>query len=331
MNLRPTRRLTAFALLSLIASLLLVDEASAAHVTCGQTIVANTTLDSDVGPCPGTGIIVGASNITLNLNGHRVFATAGVPGEGAGIHLVGRSGVRIINGTVEFFDAGIAIEGGGSNTVQGMTLNRNEGDSTTDFGDGLALNASHDNVIQGNTVTRNAPYDGIGLFGSGGSDRNRIMGNVVTDNVGTRTIGPHGPTEEDDGIRLENGSQFNVVSGNTVLRNGLDGIAVFFQSTDNIIQGNDVRENGFHEGTTRPGDGIRVFTQANRTLVQGNQSFGNASNGIEINSQQNRILANQTGANVSFDLFDTNAGGTCDANVWAGNTFTTAAPPCTTL
>ncbi len=44
-----------------------------------------------LGPCTGIGLIVGADNITLNLGGHRVFATTGT-GEGAGILLEDRQG-----------------------------------------------------------------------------------------------------------------------------------------------------------------------------------------------------------------------------------------------
>lgn len=37
-------------------------------MTCGQTILVSTVLDSNVGPC-ATGITIGADNITLDLNG----------------------------------------------------------------------------------------------------------------------------------------------------------------------------------------------------------------------------------------------------------------------
>ncbi len=305
--------------------------ASAAHVGCGMTITTNTTLDSDVGPCSGEGIIVGADNITLDLNGHRVFGVVGVPGEGAGIHLTGRTGVTVKNGSVRYFDAGVAIEGGGNNQIQALTVDRNEGDSSTDFGDGIAINASNDNIIQGNTVTRNAPYDGIGLFGTGGSDRNQILNNTISNNEGLRTIGPHGTTEEDDGVRLENGSQFNVVRANTIERNGLDGIGVFFQSTDNQLIGNTIRRNGFHEPPPpptldRPGEGIRVFVQADRTLIRGNTTTGNAARGIRVDSLNNQIRANTSLGNVFEDLYDSNTG--CDANVWQGNTFGTRNQTC---
>src|ERR671915_2326466 len=89
----------------------LVGTASAAHVGCGQTITQNTVLDSNVGPCSGDGIIIGANNITLDLNGFTVSGTA-APGEGAGILLESRTGVTVRNGTVTLFDAGVVVDGG---------------------------------------------------------------------------------------------------------------------------------------------------------------------------------------------------------------------------
>jgi hypothetical protein len=44
--------------------------ALASHVRCGDTITANTTLDSDLLDCAGDGIGIGADGITLDLNGH---------------------------------------------------------------------------------------------------------------------------------------------------------------------------------------------------------------------------------------------------------------------
>ena len=46
--------------------------ALANHVSCGATIVADTTLDSDLVNCPNNGIVIGAEDITLDLNGHRI-------------------------------------------------------------------------------------------------------------------------------------------------------------------------------------------------------------------------------------------------------------------
>ena len=41
-------------------------------VECGDTITADTTLDSDLTGCPNNGIVIGADDITLDLNGHTI-------------------------------------------------------------------------------------------------------------------------------------------------------------------------------------------------------------------------------------------------------------------
>jgi hypothetical protein len=41
--------------------------ALATHVSCGDTITTDTTLDSDLIDCPGNGIVIGSDNITLDL------------------------------------------------------------------------------------------------------------------------------------------------------------------------------------------------------------------------------------------------------------------------
>ena len=47
-------------------------QALASHVGCGDTITADTTLDSDLVNCPNNGIVIGAEDVTLDLNGHRI-------------------------------------------------------------------------------------------------------------------------------------------------------------------------------------------------------------------------------------------------------------------
>jgi parallel beta-helix repeat protein len=135
---------------------------------------------------------------------------------------------------------------------------------------------------------------------------------------------------------VEPAVQFTTIVNNLVMGSGLDGISLFRTASDNTVQHNRVEENGFHTAAHRKGDGIRVFSD--RNLVQDNSSFGNAADGIGVGFRtprgvivpavQNRILDNDTGGNVLFDLHDFNLN--CDSNVWSGNTFQTADPPCTT-
>lgn len=336
-------RLTRIGVLApLLLGSALVGTASAAHVACGQTITQSTVLDSDVGPCPGDGIIVGANNITLDLNGFTVFGTA-APGDGAGILIQGRTGVTVRNGRVTLFDAGVAIIGGSGNTVTGLTVQENIGTGGTDFGDGIALFSSSGNTIRGNTAQHNGPYDGIGLVGN--SDNNVVDGNVsqgnniAFDQAHTGHMGFPGGTMDDHGIRVEGpGVNGNIISNNTVEGNGLDGILVFgfAANTGNTLRGNIVRGNGFHQKMHRTGSGI--ITGGGSTLVENNFSQGNAASGIRVNSTNNTIRSNTAVQNArfvnqatiatggAFDLMDTRAN--CDANVWQANTYGTRNQPC---
>jgi hypothetical protein len=73
------RRLLANLLAALAAATFLALSASQAlanHVQCGDVITQDTTLDSDLIDCPGDGLVIGADNVTLDLNGHTIDGSA---------------------------------------------------------------------------------------------------------------------------------------------------------------------------------------------------------------------------------------------------------------
>lgn len=291
---------------------------------CGQLVTRNLTLTGDLGPCPGDGLVVGADDITINLNGYRVLGTDG-PTNGVGIRLTGRKGVTVKGaavegrpaGTVSGFGAGIAIIGGSKNTVEGVEVRDNFGPASTFeaiFGDGIGLFFSSDNKIMRNVVANNGIYDGIAVVGVG-SHRNLISNNQVTntDNLGVR--GPVGM-----GIILNpflaeslprEASLFdNQIVGNTVRDNANSGISNI-SNVNGIIVDNVVETNG-RASRVFPANGIGV--QANQlaqldtnVLVQGNRVIGNGSvtstgapfqgDGINIVSSGNRVLNNEVHAN----------------------------------
>lgn len=335
-----SRRLSVAAALALAFSVMAVPTASAAHVTCGTVITQDTTLDSNVGPCADGGVTIATDNVTLDLNGFTIFGVAGVPGDGVGVLVDGRTGVTVTNGTVRDFDGGIALEGGSGNTVSKVKALNNVGSGLiSDYGDGIALNGSNNNTVIDSQASGNGPYDGIGMFN--GSSGNLIKRNLVTDNNLPNTAAPpvghhSGGTVEDDGIRVEPNSNNNSIINNTVLRNGLDGIALFPRTSGNKVNDNVVEGNGFHDVTHRKGDGIRLFggsstvPGSSNNFVENNAVRNNAAHGIFVGNfaVTNKILTNMTGANVVWDLFDGNSN--CDQNVWLGNTFDKAFPACTT-
>lgn len=311
--------------------------AAPASLKCGTVITQSTTLRANVGPCSSGGLVIGADNITLDLNGFAVQGRANRTGDGVGIRLTGRTGVTVTKGRVTDFDAGVALEGGSANTLTGLLVKDNIGTTKRgDFGDGIAVSASSGNTIRGNNVIHNGPYDGIGLFGP--SSENLIEDNVISGNDVQFVA--------DDGIRIEGpGATNNTVRGNSVSASTLDGIAVFSDqgtgnlNTGNVIEDNLVVGNGFGLLGARPGDGIRTFLRANETIIRNNTVRDNAGSGILIasGSLRNQITGNTAIGNARqaradsprFDLHDVNIDPQpCDANVWSGNVYGTANQTC---
>ena len=298
--------------------------ASAAHVTCGQLVTTSITLDSNLGPCPGDGLIVVADNVTIDLNGFTISAANGA-GDNAGIS-IGRlagppttpggtpiaplavSGVTVKNGTVQGFDAGVVIAGvvaedgtqtGGGNTVQNLTIQNNVNDQLAppcNLGEGIAIFNSDDNRILGNTLLNNGPYGGISVIED--SDRNLISGNVVTGhNLRGRGGSGCGNLNQSSGIRLEGpGANDNIVENNRVTLSGLAGIALHGyvcnpgpnEDATDPNTGNIIRRNTVLNGEQ---DGIAFLEQGPATVVC--PAFGNT---VERNiSSNNGSLAGSGG------------------------------------
>ena len=320
-------------------------------LTCGQTITQSTTLTANVGPCTNNGIIVGANNITLDLNGFRIFGTAGISGDGAGVLLQNRTGVTVQNGEITDFDGGVVILGGSGNTVTQIRARNNLGraNGTTGpnalYGDGILVQGSSSNRIISNHTDNNGPFSGIGVI-RGDSDHpamapadapfNLIQGNTVTNNVACRRAS----TCDNDGIRIEPNVTDTQIIGNQVIGNGLDGISLFGGTTRNLVSRNNVSANGYLGAV--PGDGIRVFGSGN--TIEFNTAHRNRAAGISVarrtgqfgsfpatnpNGRNNVLRGNQAFGNGVFDLWDSNRNPDCDGNVWTGNTAGTVSPPCT--
>lgn len=324
--------------------------ASGATLSCGQTITESTVLDNDLSGCANNGIIIGADNITLDLNGHTVAGTP-ASGDQGGVVLVGRTGVTVTNGTVTSFDVGVVIEGGSGNTVLGVNAIGNISFSGTvnRGGDGIAILSSSNNRIVKNNTVNNGPFSGVGIYSvvdaahpratTGTSSGNVVEANVVERNIQART--PNNVAFNDNiGIRLEPGNTGNFILNNRVNNNGLDGITLFQRNTFTTVRGNVVTGNGFFRTTARRGNGIGLqIGGANDNLVENNQVARNADNGIVVRngSMRNTIRNNTAVQNAvlppasqtfgpTFDLLDNNLN--CDANVWRDNRFVTAFPAC---
>jgi hypothetical protein len=141
-------------------------EASASHVDCGDTITADTTLDSDLVDCPNNGIVIGADSITLDLNGHTIDGD-GTLFEGCdpqqepcddGVANNGHDGVTVRHGSVRDFAIGVLVGNARHMRIGDISSSRHLlfGFALFDSGPSLVRNSSgHHNV---------APEgDGIGI------------------------------------------------------------------------------------------------------------------------------------------------------------------------
>jgi large repetitive protein len=229
-------------------------QALASSVSCGATITTNTKLDSDLTNCPSNGIVIGADNITLDLNGHTVGGD-GVPADPAdsciddgvcdlGIsNSAGHVGVTIKGGSVSGFDEGLFVRGN-ENRIQGIATANNStfglllGDSTRsridhnssvdDGVSGILMFDSSDSRIDHNSVAGTTGY-AMPVFGS---SHNGIEQNVLRD--------------DQHGILLESsdaheGSNDNEIRANRISHGGSIEIA---HSSDNRVEENDLTDSG---------------------------------------------------------------------------------------
>lgn len=218
--------------------------------SCGAKITGNLTLTNDLSKCAGDGLVVGADNITIDLNGHTLDGTGNAAS--AGVRVAGFSGVIVKGGVIREFGRGIWLVGAENNQILGNTVRK-----STD--EGIFANESSDNaVIAHNTISGSGVgsesiwADGIDARGDGV----KIRGNTVG-------------TSRDDGIDA-NGNDVRV-RNNTVDGNGADGIDV--DGHDSLIENNLATDNG--------DDGIGVGANALQVTVKDNTANQNYDLGIQ--------------------------------------------------
>jgi parallel beta-helix repeat protein len=269
--------------------------ALAVHVSCGDTITTDTTLDSDLVDCPNNGIIIGADDITLDLNGHVIDGDGQAvdpcpQGEVCdfGIANDGHAGVRITRGTVQDFAFGVILSNARTNRLSHLfafdnvlsgillaeTVRTSVRESVTirnggpDSGVGITLFESRNNTIVDNTAMDNAEL-GIHLIRS---DNNLIGHNLVRDNP-------------EDGIIVQ--GDRNQIVRNEVRRNSIT--ITLFTANPHAI-GNVVRRNRVHHA---PRGGISIDAGIERTLVKRNHVFRAGGHGIIVGNPTTTLTRNE--------------------------------------
>ncbi len=235
--------------------------ASASHVSCGDTITADATLDSDLVDCPNNGIVIGADDITLDLNGHRVdgdgteFAGC-VKGEfcDEGLLNDGHDGITVRDGSVREFADGAFILSARHNRMLGISSSKN-----VFFG--FLVVESARSVIRNSSGSNNLvpDGDGMGLFGS---RHVRVVNNSFRNNPGP-------------GIHVEDSTD-NLIKGNLFLRN-----SIFIEADRNQVRSN---------RSVRARD-LGIIAVGNRNVIARNR-VSRAVGGIGIDGRGNLVARN---------------------------------------
>ncbi len=289
---RGTDLFVGLALVSLLVGGLPAVAAAAAHIACGATLTADTTLDSDL-DCSGTALHIGAPGITVDLGGYTVRGDG--TSDARGVDNQGHDLVTIQNGTISSFEAGVWFSGGGvtdsevtgltlSGNVRGVFLNagshRNHFHHNTVVNSsvsGIALNGSEHNLIELSTFAGNS-FAGVEIFA--GSAHNTVLGNDVSGGGAGFYIADSDSNElvsnviegtAFDGISIGPGSEENLIHENDVSRSSRAGVLV--QGDRNEVMANTIRNSSF--------SGIAV-SEANDNLVAENVVAGAASNGVLV-------------------------------------------------
>ena len=181
---------------------------------CGEVVQGNVNLTANLN-CTGDGLIVGADNTVINLNGYTITGP-GQQSSKVGIVIPDNSNIMVNGpGMIKGFQAGILATGSSNVQVKLAILQDNEIAVFTTGSDGTQLSQ--------NTITNNNL--GIASHSSKGAS---IMSNLITGN-------------QLAGVTLVN-THKSVIAANNI-EGGQNGLFLDAQSSDNTINMNNVLHN----------------------------------------------------------------------------------------
>ena len=116
------------------------------EIACGQIITEDTTLQADLACPPGTesAIIIGASNITLDLGGHTV--SGDTPGNG--VFAIDQAGIIIRNGIIDGFNYGVFVINTSQVTMENLTVRNLDVSDPSQFIFGIHILSSQNILVR---------------------------------------------------------------------------------------------------------------------------------------------------------------------------------------
>lgn len=291
---------------------------------CGDVVTANVRLTDDH-TCAGAGLVVGADDITIDLNGYTIECTTtgylGIDNSG------GYDGVTIKNGTIKGFDEGIRSYDGDDLVIQGVEVMGAHGHAAltgaihvlggTDVRirscsiavtaaylgpHGIRLDSVEDVVVQ--DVDVSGCFIGVSFFSVGG------LGDPTTGRVQDCTMDGcyssgvlvastdearvQGNEMTDCGVGIQVGFRQYIsgihISDNYIHESAVGGIVTYYVD-DSVIADNVIEDSAFY--------GVNLHNGTHDCRISGNTITGNGARGLVLTwgATDNRITDNEVSDN----------------------------------
>jgi parallel beta-helix repeat protein len=190
--------------------------------SCGQVITQNVVLTSNLKCADSDGLIVGASDLVIDLNGHTISGpdvdSQEKTSSKVGVMIPNMNNVVVQDGTIEGFQAGILMTGSQNVEIKGIVSKDNQIGA---FSTGASIVNVHLSILMNNEIgfaghsTQQATIENNILY------QNTLAGiTLVNSDNGVLTL--NSITESGNGLYVDNQSNNNNVNFNNVLLNTVD-------------------------------------------------------------------------------------------------------------
>jgi parallel beta-helix repeat protein len=290
---------------------------------CGDTVTTDITLHRDLVDCGNNGIVIGADNITLDLNGHLIdgdgTAASGCDHEkefcDTGVVNDGHDGVTVVQGSVREFDVGAFVRGARHNRLLGISSSENRfaglgfaastrslmrncsgsGSTSREDGTGMFLADSHHVRILHNSFRRNGDQ---GIFAPE-STHNLIKENLLSHNRGGIELQKSNRNQVRGNRSVEDGigvlvtlreARGNVIAGNRIVHptraGGADGQGIEVPRGSHNVIARNVIADASRNAITVGGEGVHQVG----TVIRSNHIRGAGEDGVTVGGQAERTL-----------------------------------------
>lgn len=344
---------TAFALSLGFAVVEAPGVAQATHLACGDTLMVSTKLDEDLGPCTGAGLIIGAINVTVDLNGHTLSGTGTTAGVDVGVNDDGFGNVKVKNGTIVGFATAFRAVSVTKIKLSHLVIKGERSYHAIDIADSSRFNVEHSSITViplglvwtkeamrlesvGRAKIKNVDIDGgsIGVnFACGLCDGTEaptngtiedstFTGNIIGILVANSTKAEVKDNHVSGGLDCPYGPCHNF--GNFTIGNKGISVDSDFGNGGNVVTGTKIKNNHLHDNV---GIGIRVkavaTTTTSRIKVEGNLVRDNGSDGIllvdaDASKLENNLVNDNGGRGIALTTGST--GNKIKDNGATGNT-----------